>query len=67
MIGTVGRRQSWGKVMEYNRTFVRIARIPVSDMTAYFRENAMKDVIDYSVWGLGVLYIVAVAISMAKV
>ena len=36
-------------------------------MAASFRENAVKNVVDYSVWGIGVLYIVGVAISMAKV
>ncbi|MFZ0692668.1 MAG: hypothetical protein WAN51_00695 [Alphaproteobacteria bacterium] len=53
--------------MGQNRISPRIARIPVSNMTAYFRETALKNVVDYSAWGIGVLYIVAVAISMVKV
>ena len=43
------------------------ARIPVSAMAASFRENAVKNVVDYSVWGIGVLYILGVAVSMVKV
>lgn len=53
--------------MRQNRDLLTSVRIPVSDIAASFRENALKNALDYSVWGIGVLYIVAVAVSMAKV
>ena len=53
--------------MRQNLASLRIARIPVSGMAVFFRETAVKNVVDYSVWGLGLLYLVGVAVSMAKV